>query len=75
LCTLAAAEFDHVHADWNTLSKFCFRANVDKYTYSVCPFKNVTQKDIGTVHVVMGVWKVRGALNARGSAVLVLFEI
>lgn len=54
---VSRADIDHVHSDWTTLSHLCFRASVDKYTYAVCPFKNITQKDAGTVHVVMGVWK------------------
>ncbi|CAL8469590.1 g9131 [Coccomyxa elongata] len=34
----------------------CFEADVDKYVYEICPYKNAAQKD-GAAHVSLGTWQ------------------
>jgi len=42
---------------WTALAGQCFSYNSAQYTYSFCPFHNVTQKSTSSsLHVVLGVW-------------------
>ena len=40
--------------NWNVFCR-CIEAKVDKYIYSVCPFKEAVQKD-GGAHTRLGSW-------------------
>jgi hypothetical protein len=41
--------------DWLRASR-CFEADVDKYVYEVCPYKDAAQKEVGS-RVNLGSWK------------------
>lgn len=50
---------DEPHWHWRKLSTLCFRTDVSKYQYTLCPFQNITQREFNnrnTMHVALGIW-------------------